>query len=113
MSDINIRFDGLLAFLIAAGLGSILVLSAAVCFLRGWWKTKRVSGGFASPNLRGMLLSTALFAAIALTIVLRDGGGHPRNLERWLDRWVAVWGAFVLLLWPLVTYLSRRNVAPK
>ena len=112
MSDIDIRFDGLLAFLVAAGLGSILVLSAAVCFGRGWWKTKRFSGGFASPNLRGMLLSVALFAAIALTIALRDGGGHPHILEQWLDRWVAVWGAAVLLLWPLATYLSRRNVAP-
>lgn len=109
MSDIDIRFDGLLAFLVAAGLGSILVLSALVCFLRGWWKTKRPFGGFASPNLRGMLLSAALFAVIALTLVIRDGGPYPHSLEHLLDRWVVAWGAAVLLLWPLTAYLSRRS----
>ncbi len=111
MSDIDIRCDGLLTFLVAAGLGSVLLLAAAGCFLRGWGKTKRLSASFASPNLCGMLLSATGFAATALVILMRDGGADSHTLERWLNRWVVAWGVAVLLVWPLTSYLSRRSGA--
>ena len=109
MSDIAIRLDGLLAFLVAAGLGSILLLAALSCFLRGLWKAQRLSRSLASPHVRGMALSGVVFVAIALTVALRDGGPYPRTVEQWLDRWVVAWAVAVLLLWPLTARLFARS----
>jgi hypothetical protein len=105
MSDINLNLDGVLAFLVAAGLGLLLVLAILLGSLAAAVKANQRGEQFTQqkffPHLIGMVVSLLCCLAIELVLLVTDSNLPPRRIPVWLDNWVIIWLTAVLLLWPL------------
>ena len=117
MSDINLNLDGVLAFLVAAGLGLLLVLAITLgsvfAAVKAHQRRQRfIQQGF-FPHLIGMVVSLVCCLAIELVLLLTDSYIPPRRIPLWLDQWVLVWLTAVLVMWPLSAYTWRRLKNPE
>jgi hypothetical protein len=112
MSDINLNLDGLLAFLVAAGLGLLLLvaifLGSIIAAVKAHQRGEQFSQQRFFPHLIGMVVSLVSCLAIELVLLLTDSSVPPRRISMWLDNWVIVWLTAVLLLWPLSSEICRR-----
>ena len=112
MSDININLDGVLAFLVAAGLGLLLVLAIVLGSLAAAVKANQRGEQFTQqkffPHLIGMVVSLLSCLTIELVLLVTDSNLPPRRIPVWLDNWVIIWLTGVLLLWPLSARMTRR-----
>jgi hypothetical protein len=118
MSDINIIPDGMIAFLAAAALSLLLLIGIVVCSVYGWTKARRRAERFTHqgifPHLAGMLLSLICSIAVILFIFLTEWMPVlPRSLNRWLDNWIWLWVAVILLLWPVTAYIWKKRLPYK
>lgn len=113
MSDISLSLDGLAALLVAADLGGILLFVAAVCLFYARSRSRRTGVKITSQpifaHILGMFVSAAGFAAIALTIYIRDGRLYPQDLEQWLDRRIMIWATAILAMWPICAYAIKAG----
>jgi hypothetical protein len=111
MSDIKLNLDGLIAFLVAAALGLVLLLVLSIVSLRGLLRARRKGERFTRqssfPHVLGMLVSLAACAAVMFLSWFTDGGAYPRTLNVWLDRWSPLWGALILVLAPACAYFIK------
>jgi lysylphosphatidylglycerol synthetase-like protein (DUF2156 family) len=105
MSDINLNLDGVIAFLAAFGLGLLLLLAILVASIYATVKARRKHEPFRrqglAPHIVGMLVSVLACAAVVLLLLFGETKLLPRTLAIWFDRWLVVWIAAVLALWPL------------
>lgn len=112
MSDINLNLDGLIAFLVAAGLGLLLVLAiflgSIIAAVRAKQRGQRFSQQRFFPHLIGMIVSLLCCLGIELVLLLTDSNLPPRRIPIWLDNWIIVWLSAVLLMWPLSAMVFRR-----
>lgn len=113
MSDISLNLDGLIAFLVAAGLGLLLLLGiftgSVYAALKSRQKHERFSSQRFFPHLIGMVLSLLCCLAIEFLLLLSDSTLPPRTVSIWLDRWVILWLAAVLALWPMSVFVWKRR----
>jgi hypothetical protein len=111
MSDINLNLDGLVAFLVAAGLGLLLVLAiflgSIIAAVKAHQRGEQFSQQRFFPHLIGMVVSLVSCLAIEFVLLLTDANVPPRRIPLWLDNWVIVWLTAVLLLWPLTVRMCR------
>lgn len=112
MSDINLNLDGLVAFLVAAGLGLLLVLAivlgSIIAAVKAHQRGERFSQQRFFPHLVGMVVSLISCLAIELVLLVTDSTLPPRRIPIWLDNWIIVWLTAVLLLWPLSARMFRK-----
>jgi hypothetical protein len=112
MSDISLNLDGLIAFLAAAALGLSLLLVIFVGSLFTVLKSRQKHQRFSSQrffrHLIGMAVSLICCVAVELLLLLSDSTLPPRTISIWLDRWVILWLAVVLALWPLSVFVWKR-----
>jgi len=112
MSDINLNLDGVLAFLVAAGLGLVLVLAivlgSIVAAMKAHQRGERFTQQRFFPHLIGMAVSLLSCLLIELVLLVTDSNLPPRRIPIWFDNWVIVWLTAILLLWPLSAQMCRR-----
>jgi hypothetical protein len=122
MRGIGICLDGLIAFLAAAALADILLVSLAVCSLRGLIQVRRKGERFCHqpvyPHLIGMLISLSCYVVIMLSVWLSFWTPRPHTLNIWLDDFVLLWAVIVLALWPVSSHAFKRwsrqrSIAPR
>jgi hypothetical protein len=117
MSDINIIPDGMIAFLAAAILSILLLLGILVCSIYGLAvasrKKERFTRQSVMPHIFGMLLGLVGSIIIILLLFLTDFMPRLRALNSWLDNWIWLWAAALLLMWPLGFFLWRKRAASR
>jgi hypothetical protein len=116
MSDIGINLDGLIAFLVAAGLGLLLLCGIVAGSIFAAVKANKKQQKFRQqrffPHLIGMLASLGCCLAIELALLLTDTSLPPRHIPVLLDNWALLWAVAVLGLWPFIVFSWRRLGAP-
>ena len=113
MSDINLNFDGLIAFLAAALVGLLLafgiLIGSIITAVKANKRHQRFKQQRFFPHLLGMLISLGCCLAIEGLLLLTDSTLPPRNIAIWLDKWVLLWIAVIVALWPFTVFGWKRR----
>ena len=115
MSDISLNMDGVVSFLVAGALAFILFLAILILGLMAWAKGNEAqTGGFPRRvvvrHIVGLSLSLVGFLAVMGIVLSTDGPTRSRAAAVWLDRWLLLWLAAIIALWPAtVLWMKRGN----
>ena len=112
MSDININFDGVIAFLVASVLGLLLVVGILIALLASLTRARRKHEAFSRqrliPQAIGMLVSFFCCVMVVVLLLFSERMPPPRALNIWLDHWLWAWPVAVLALWPASAFAWKK-----